>query len=184
MTKLHLGCGKRILDGWVHIDTSDYDHIDFNQSISDLSMFSDSTVEEIYCSHALEYFDRDHAFDVLTEWGRVLTTSGTLFIAVPDFLSLVQIYSETKAMKNIIGPLFGRMNSGIDNKLIYHKTVYDEESLRSLMQDCGFINIERYDPIEFLYQIDGEFDDHSLAFFPHMDRTGIQLSLCLKAQRA
>jgi predicted SAM-dependent methyltransferase len=184
MTKLHLGCGKRILDGWVHIDTSDYDHIDFNQSISDLSMFPDSTVEIIYCSHALEYFDRDQAFNVLKEWGRVLTDSGTLFIAVPDFVSLTQIYSETGKIKNIIGPLFGRMNSGIDNIMIYHKTVYDEESLRSLMQECGFINIERYDPIAFLSEIDKEFDDHSLAFFPHMDRTGIQVSLCLKAHHS
>jgi predicted SAM-dependent methyltransferase len=165
MTKLHLGCGKRILDGWVHIDTSDYDHIDFNQSISDLSMFSDNTVEIIYCSHALEYFDRDQAFNVLKEWGRVLTDSGTLFIAVPDFVSLAQIYSETGKLKNIIGPLFGKMKSGIDDGFIYHKTVYDEESLRLLMHDCGFINIERYDPIGFLNQINREFDDHSLAFF-------------------
>jgi hypothetical protein len=114
----------------------------------------------------------------------VLTDSGVLFIAVPNFVSLAQIYAETGNIKNIIGPLFGKMNSSNENKTIYHKTVYDEVSLRSIMHECGFINIEIYDPVKFLNEIDKEFDDHSLAFFPHMDRTGIQVSLCLKAQHA
>ena len=182
MIKLHLGCGKRILNGWVHVDVSNYDHIDFNQSISDLSMFSDNTVETIYFSHALEYFDRTEVVSVLTEWGRVLTKTGMLYLAVPDFVSLIRIYSEKGNLGNILGPLFGKMNSGIANQLIYHKTVYDEPSLSLLLQECGFINVEKYDPVQFLSEIDKDYDDHSLAFFPHMDRNGIQVSLCLKAQ--
>jgi len=182
MIKLHLGCGKRVLNGWVHVDISDYEHIDFNQSIRDLSMFSDNTVETIYSSHALEYFDRNEVVSVLTERGRVLTKTGMLYIAVPDFLSLIQIYSEKGDLGNILGPLFGKMNSGIANQLIYHKTVYDESSLSLLLHECGFVNVEKYDPVQFLSEIDKDYDDHSLAFFPHMDRNGIQVSLCLKAQ--
>lgn len=182
MIKLHLGCGKRILDGYVHIDVSNYEHIDYNQSIGDLSMFADNTVETIYSSHALEYFDRNEVVSVLNEWGRVLTQSGMLYLAVPDFASLIQIYGETGNLGNILGPLFGKMNSGITNQLIYHKTVYDEPSLSLLLQECGFINVEKYNPVQFLGEIDEEYDDHSLAFFPHMNRTGIQVSLCLKAQ--
>ena len=48
--------------------------------------------------------------------------------------------------------------------MIYHKTVYDEPSLRLLLQECGFINIEKYDPVRFLGEIEEEYDDHSLAF--------------------
>jgi len=171
-----------VLNGWVHVDVSDYEHIDFNQSIRDLSMFSDNTVETIYSSHALEYFDRTEVVSVLTEWRRVLTKTGMLYLAVPDFVSLIRIYSEKGDLGNILGPLFGKMNSGIANQLIYHKTVYDVSSLSLLLQECGFINVEKYDPVQFLSEIDKDYDDHSLAFFPHMDRNGIQVSLCLKAQ--
>lgn len=106
MIKLHLGCGKRILDGYVHIDVSNYEHIDYNHSIGDLSMFSDNTVETIYSSHALEYFDRNEVVSVLTEWGRVLTKSGMLFLAVRDFVSLMRIYNESGDLGNILGPLY------------------------------------------------------------------------------
>jgi len=182
MIKLHLGCGKRVINGFVHVDIANYEHIDYKQSIGDLSMFSDHTVEMIYSSHALQYFDRDEAVQVLTEWRRVLTKTGILFLVVPDFVSLMLIYSKTGDLSNILGPLYGKMNSGITNQSIYHKTVYDETSLSELMRECGFINVDKYDPVQFLGEIDENYDDHSLAFFPHMDRTGIQVSLCLQAQ--
>ena len=31
--KLHLGCGTRYLEGYVHIDLADYDHIDIKSSV-------------------------------------------------------------------------------------------------------------------------------------------------------
>ena len=27
--KLHLGCGKKYIDGFTHVDLQDYDHIDY-----------------------------------------------------------------------------------------------------------------------------------------------------------
>ena len=56
--KLNLGCGDRYIPGFIHIDLADYSHVDHRADISDLSMFNDSSVNLIYCSHALEYFDR------------------------------------------------------------------------------------------------------------------------------
>ena len=35
--KLHLGCGKRYLTGFTHIDIENFKHIDFNSGIENLS---------------------------------------------------------------------------------------------------------------------------------------------------
>jgi predicted SAM-dependent methyltransferase len=48
--KLHLGCGKRYIPGFVHIDTLDFPQIDYRQDISDLKMFEDNSIDLIYCS--------------------------------------------------------------------------------------------------------------------------------------
>jgi predicted SAM-dependent methyltransferase len=184
MIKLHLGCGKRNLNGWTHVDVADYQHIDIRTSLDDLSAFSDSTVDRIYCSHALEYFDRLEAERALSEWRRVLIPGGWIYVAVPDFSALTRIFAVSQDLDTILGPLFGRMMLGNSSNFIYHKTVYDDSSLRKLLAKSGFENIEKYDPISFLQNESGstEFDDHSLAFYPHMDRTGIQVSVCLKGQ--
>jgi SAM-dependent methyltransferase len=179
--RLHLGCGKRYLPGWIHIDLAAGPHIDFQNSIDDLSMFANETVDVIYCSHALEYFDRVEASEVLAEWRRVLTPGGRLFLAVPDFRALIRIYEITGNLSSILGPLYGRMSDAGTSFVIYHKTVYDLPSLESMLSDSGFTDISQYDPIWFLEQFDSQFDDHSLAFFPHMDRRGIQVSLCVSA---
>jgi predicted SAM-dependent methyltransferase len=59
--KLHLGCGKRYIPGFIHIDLADYPHIDYKRDIADLSIFPVESVDLIYCSHALQYFDREEA---------------------------------------------------------------------------------------------------------------------------
>ena len=57
--------------------------------------FEGGTVELVYASHVLEYFDREEAVDVLKEWKRVLVPEGTLRVAVPDFEAMVRLYVET-----------------------------------------------------------------------------------------
>ena len=179
--RLHLGCGKRKLDGWIHIDQAEFDHIQINGSIGDLSMFEDNSVDQIYSAHSLEYFDAEESLNVLREWHRVMRPGAQLNVAVPDFKRLVTIYEKTADLKDIIGPLFGRMPVG--KNLIFHKYVYDQHTLTKLLQSSGFIDLKEYEPISFLASLDPQFDDHSLAFYPHMDRNGIQLSLCVEGRK-
>jgi len=74
------------------------------------------------------------------------------------------------------------MTGALPPQTIYHRTTFDQASLTSLLEEQGFVNVSEYDPISFLGQLDPNYDDHSLAFFPHMNRSGIQVSLCLQAQ--
>ncbi|MDC1296926.1 hypothetical protein N8Z37_01275 [Octadecabacter sp.] len=170
--KLHLGCGKRNIEGYKHVDLATFPHIDVFTSVDDLSMFNDNTATEIYASHVLEYFDRFDAIKVLAEWRRVLIDGGTLRLSLPNFDNLLKIYNKSDDLNAILGPIFGRMQ--MNDVTIYHKTVYNRELLTSVLQEAGFgKEILDWDT----FQIFPDHDDHSKAFFPHMDFSGIQVSL-------
>lgn len=177
--KLHLGCGKRYLKGFTHVDLATYPHIDYKSDIGTLSFFEDESASIIYCSHALEYFDRFEVTDVLLEWNRVLIPGGSLYVSVPDLDSLIRIYHKTQDLEKILGPLFGRWP--LEDGFVYHRTVWNQSTLTKKLNESGFDRVEVFNPVLFLKAIDKDYDDHSLAFYPHLDFSGIQVSLCLRA---
>lgn len=181
--KVHLGCWHRIIPGFVHVDLCDMPHVEHKSSIDNLPFFADGSAQLIYCSHALEYFDRDQALDVLREWYRVLAPGGLLRLAVPDFEALIKVYQTSGALANVLGPLYGKMaiSSNGSPATLYHKTTYDEASLRVLLRQCGFVNPELWD---WRTTEHADVDDHSQAYFPHMQKeTGILVSLNLQARK-
>ena len=90
MIKINMGCGWRDFGkGWTHIDGGDYDHLNYD-SITDL-VFKDDSVDLIYASHVIEYFDRWEVGELLTEWKRVLKPGGILRLAVPDFEAMAKL---------------------------------------------------------------------------------------------
>ena len=175
MIKLNLGCGWRNFGSdWIHIDGGDYDHLDYTD-ITKLELEDDS-VDLIYASHVLEYFDINQAKAALREWRRVLKPGGELRVAVPDFEAMNTLYHNGNIkLKDIIGPLYGRMPMG-DN-MIYHKTTYDYESLYLLLYELAYNDIKRYDWRE--YEVHRQNDDHSKAYLdPKGDKdTGTLISL-------
>jgi predicted SAM-dependent methyltransferase len=177
--KLHLGSGKRKLKGFLQVDIESGANVDIVSDMGELTMIDDASVDEIYTSHSFEYFDAHQAVTVLAEWKRVLKRGGKLFISVPDFSSLVKIYEKTADLSKIIGPLFGRWENVKVGETIHHRTVYDFDSLSKALRFAGFSQIEIFDPVTYLADVDPDYDDYSLAYFPHMDRSGIQVSLCV-----
>ena len=159
--KLHLGCGERYLDGYIHIDIADFDHIDYRSSIDKLDMIKDESCELIYASHVLEYFDVEEAKNVLTEWHRVLKNKGTLRLAVPDIKKLIEVYNNTDDLSKILGPLYGKWKTHSTKDNIYHKTVYDIKNLTSLLIEVGYEDIKPWSWHEVLPE---EYDDHSKAY--------------------
>lgn len=180
--KLHLGSGSRYLKGYLHIDIADYEHIDIKSSVDKLNTIDDDTVDEIYASHVLEYYDRNEVESVLNEWKRVLKKDGVLRIAVPNFETLIEVYQETDEIEKILGPLYGKWNL-TDGSFIYHKTVYDKKSLTELLERIGFSDIKLWDWRE-VFKNNPDYDDHSQAYFPHMDKeNGIHVSLNIQCKK-
>ena len=181
--RLHLGCGKRFLKGWHHRDIQDLPHLDSVGPVNQLDLFESGSIDEIYASHVLEYFDQFEVEDVLREWNRVLRPGvGRLRVAVPNFPKLIEVYNITGNVGSVIGPIFGRMEVG--KSQIYHRSVWDLASLTQKLVTANFIEVLEYSPVSFLNSLSPGFDDHSLAFWPHMDQTGIQISLCLTGVRS
>ena len=183
MKKLHLGCGKRHLNGFMHIDIEPHEHVDVVSDIGSLTFIESNSVSEIYASHALEYYDRYEVNSVLLEWNRVLLPGGSIFVTVPNFESLIEIYKQTRSLESMIGPLFGRWKNEKNDEMIYHKTVWDFKSLSEKLSEANFCDIETFDPPSYLSKIDPVYDDYSLAYFPHMDRSGVQVSLAIRAKK-
>jgi predicted SAM-dependent methyltransferase len=177
--RLHLGCGKRDFPGFVNVDFADHPHIHHRRDVRDLGIFPDASAELIYASHLLQYFDREEALQVLREWYRVLRKGGILRLAVPDLGKLVEVYGATGNLSDILGPLFGKMAGA--SGTIYHRTVYDYTSLRSLVEQAGFREFRTYD---WRATDHAQFDDHSQAYFPHMQKElGLLVSLNVEAAK-
>jgi SAM-dependent methyltransferase len=179
--RIHLGCGKRFIPGFVHVDLDDFPHIDHRAPIDRLAMFDDASADLIYCCHALEYMDCEEGAAALREWYRVLRPEGILRLAVPDFETLSTLYREYGDLDLILGPLYGRMSIRTSSgpAMIYHRTAYDYRSLERACLATGFRSFRRYD---WRATEHCDIDDFSQAYVPHMDKDhGTLISLNVEA---
>lgn len=148
--KINMMCGKRNFGkGWYHVDQADFPHI-LDRDIY-LHSFPNSSVDLIYCSHGIAYFDREDIVPLLKAWKRVLKKGGILRLATPDWDVL------RKMDVPMLGPLYGKMNC----PPIYHRTIYTFDSLKRLLVDNGFHYPVRYD---HMLTEHAEHDDHSAAY--------------------
>ena len=177
--KFNIGCGHRNFGKeWIHIDGENYDHIDSSDIF--IKDYQDNSAELIYASHLIEYFDRGEVVPLLKRWKNVLISNGVLRLAVPDFKVYSKLYSDKQyPLNSFLGPLYGKMPMG--DKTIYHKTTYDYASLATLLKEIGMRNVKKYNWEETEH---AQFDDHSQAYLPHMDKgNGELMSLnveCIK----
>lgn len=183
MIKLHLGCGKKYMPGYVHIDLNDFDHLDYKHDIRSLPMFQDNTVDEIYFCHGIEYFDRFEIVEVLKEWRRVLVPGGILRLALPDFEKLAELYVETRNLSLVAGQLFGRWELK-DGTKFYHKTTYDFKTLNILLRSLNFESVREWNWRDVFVGELKDYDDYSKAYYPHMDfENGKLLSLNIQCYK-
>jgi len=179
MIKLHIGCGKRYFPGWVHIDGGNYSHVNIKTSDLSILPFEPNSVDLIYASHVIEYYDRDEITSVLSEWFLTLKPGGILRLAVPDFETMVRLYLYNDYnIEYFLGPLYGKMK--MDDRIIYHKTAYDFMSLKNILYDIGFKDVYKYD---WRKTDHAQFDDHSQAYMhPKGDKIkGTLISLNIEA---
>jgi predicted SAM-dependent methyltransferase len=175
--KLHLGCGRKYIEGFKHVDLQDLDHIDYKTSVDDLHFASDDSVDLIYAAHVLEHFGRLEYMNVLKEWYRVLKPGAILRLSVPSFEAVVEYYTTKEDdLNKLLGLLVGGQKIG---QYDYHKMIFDEKLLSSALEEVGFSTVYKYDwnKTEHSY-----IDDYSQAYLPHMDKkNGMLMSLNIEA---
>jgi SAM-dependent methyltransferase len=173
--KLHLGCAKKNIDGYVNIDVRDLQGVDVIDNIITLEKFKENTADVIYVSHVLEHVTRLEYMDVLKRWYSILKVGGILRIAVPDFKAVVEHYVEHKDLTLLRGFLYG----GQTYKENFHYCAWDFEQLSSDLKEVGFKEVARYDWRETEHS---HVDDFSQCYLPHMDKeNGKLMSLNIEA---
>lgn len=130
--KLNIGAGGVNLPGFTPIDRK------CGREAFPLEEADDS-VEEIYASHVLEHFRSCQVPDVLKDWVRVLKPGGRLRVAVPDFERICE--TMLAAPHKDRGLIYSYTYGGQTDDDDFHKSGFDEGSLRSLLRWAGLRHI-------------------------------------------
>ncbi len=180
LVRIHLGCGKRNIPGFVHVDQVAFPHVDHVVDLRDLSVFADGSASLVYACQVLEYFDADEVGGVLNEWSRVLAPGGILRLSVPNFRTITDLYAAGLPLGWFIGTLFGKIPDGRGGS-VYHRTTYDAQALGAVLREAGLEGVEHWDWRQTEH---AEVDDFSQAYFPHMEKDrGILFNLNMQAHK-
>ena len=115
--KLHLGCGRSYLEGYINIDFPPVEHTvqadlvaDRYEDITRLS-YPNVSIDEIRLHHVFEHFSRPVALALLCRWRDWLKPGGRLRIETPDVLASFKLMtspfysfdSKQQVMRHIFG---------------------------------------------------------------------------------
>ena len=84
--KLNLGCGNKIIDGYINVDKFDTYNVDIKHDLEKFPYpFENDTVEEIILSHVLEHIGQspDIFIKILKELYRICKNQALIEISVP-----------------------------------------------------------------------------------------------------
>lgn len=137
--RLNLGGRGTKIKGFQTVDLSEEHDVQIKSDVSNLWMFRDNTVDEIYASQILEHFPHVKTESVLREWFRVLKPGAKITIGVPDFARAIQIFQEYGLCDWIVNQLFG--DQGYD--LAFHYAPFNFARLAKMMDAVGFQQIKR-----------------------------------------
>ena len=143
--KLNLGSWERKIPGFQNMDIDPHPGVDFVGDVSDLSKFENNSISQIYASHILEHFPSNKTLSVLKEWHRVLTPGGILYVGVPDFERVVELYKKIGLCDWVQNFLWGDQGY----KTAFHYAGFDEKRLRELLKRAGFSEMSRVENFPF-----------------------------------
>jgi ubiquinone/menaquinone biosynthesis C-methylase UbiE len=157
--KLNLGCGQKMLKGYLNVDTQDLEHNEYEFVRSDcrnLSFLANESVDEILADGLVEHICPLNLKETFYEWNRVLVLGGTVIIISPDFDKIVKTYSEIKNILNLDElMLFLNLNYAILNtnqneglvKADRHRSIITKRFLELMLCSEGF-KFESLQPAE------------------------------------
>jgi predicted SAM-dependent methyltransferase len=140
--KLHLGCGKRKLEGWLNCDLHDSDH---DLDIRTLP-FDDNSADSIMAIHVCEHFYKHDILNVLIEWRRVLKEGGIIILELPCLDKVLWHFVNGSPPNMTLWPLYGDPSTHKDGEPALHKWCWSIKQFRNLLGQAGFNHITEETP--------------------------------------
>ncbi len=155
--RLNLGCGDKILPGYVNVDVVEARagmRPDVICDLHDLAPFADASAEEALSVHVVEHFWRWEIRDVLREWVRVLKPGGRMIVECPNILSACQTFLQDptqfaradQAGQRTMWVFYG--DPQWKDPLMIHRWGYTPQSLSALLAEAGLADV-RQEPAQF-----------------------------------
>ena len=133
--RVDVGCGAgRCEDGWIGVDLDPrYGQV---HAPADCLPWEDGTVDEVFSSHLLEHVP--DAAAALREWRRVLRPGGKLTVRVPNLPAWVERWLASAPPERWEWPLTEWCFQWESEGLMRHRTGFDAERLKRMVQAAGF----------------------------------------------
>lgn len=139
--KLLMGCGKKKMAGWLGVDIDKANDPDILDDMVLLSSIKPGSVSSIKVQHALEHLTFSDALKALNRWFVVLVEGGDLSIELPNLDRCYEMITSTNPDERQYG--INGIYGDFSNYYLLHKHAWTFESLKHLLLEIGFKNIER-----------------------------------------
>lgn len=155
--KLNLGCGDKILPGYINVDVAESragKQPDVLCDLHTLTPFEDNTADEILSVHVVEHFWRWEVVNVLKEWFRVLKPGGLMILECPNLRSACEAFLSNPELfagagqegQRTMWVFYG--DPAWQDPLMVHRWGYTPQSLAAVMAEAGLVNL-RQAPAQF-----------------------------------
>ena len=137
--RLHLGCGRIALEGWVNVDLFG-SRADLVWDLRRPIPFPDESASAVFHEHLLEHLPVPVAVGFLRECRRVLAPGGILRVVVPDFEKYMRSYVDGSEFINSIRPNRPTSLLAIE-EIVYgygHRSMWDGITLIMVLGEVGF----------------------------------------------
>ena len=152
--KFHIGCGGAVLKNWLNADLDPADDSLFIDARKKLP-FDDCTFDYLFSEHLIEHLDYREGIYFLQECFRIIKPCGTIRVATPDLLFLIELYTAEKnelqeryiawAADAFLPDIPVVQDTHVINNFFCnwgHKFIYDFKALQDTMKRAGFVNIK------------------------------------------
>ena len=154
-TKLHIGCGQNLLEGWLNTDLAPIHSSVLVLNATEPFPFENSVFDYAFNEHLIEHLPFSGAIHMLRECRRVMKPGARIRIATPDLEQLMKLYQEPldqdakgymvwitrnflSNLGDVVEPCFV-INNAMRN--FGHKFIFDFRVLSRLLSELGFTDI-------------------------------------------